>query len=498
MDVEAEKVMKKKEKQLLILFLILILLCGIYAVLQMQGRKEPKETAGETEIGHSLLALDADSIQNLDYVFEGETLSFHKEGENWIYDQDETFPLNQSMMTQMAGIFTSLASDREVQDSLSNLSQFGLSQPQNTITVKTTDGSSCTLYTGNKNTITGGTYFYLEGDSHVYMTSSDLSGTFNRGLYDLMELKQLDSVKETTMYQVILERKDVSLELNQYKDGRPDLDYTGSFLWFVKGQDKEESIADQDAINSLKDAVLGLSFDRCVNYKASEEELSRYGFEQPAAKLTVRYTSEETKETGKNADPSESTAESGSTETVEKVLTLEIGGQTEDKTGYYVRTEDSATVNIMSTDVLEYFLTVVPADFANKYIGYIPITKISKAEVSCEGKSMIMEIKQKEDGSSLYYVNGEETAEDHFKSLYTKLLSIDGEKALTGTETITGEPEISITFTLTDNAYFPQVTLKFTPYDSNYYVVTENKTPRVLANKMDVASLKASLSDNLQ
>ena len=68
-----------RSKRIVILLAVLAVCCvAAFAALQVQERQERIETSGEV-----VLEIDSDAVQTLSWTYEGETLSFHRDGD-WL------------------------------------------------------------------------------------------------------------------------------------------------------------------------------------------------------------------------------------------------------------------------------------------------------------------------------------------------------------------------------------------------------------------------------
>lgn len=93
---------------------------------------------------------DAD-VLSMTYAYEGETYTFERSGEEWIYEAD----------------------------------------PSNEVEI-VTEGRTYTLYMGNYNDIIGMYYIYVDDPSTVYVVTASVVNSFETGLEDIM-------VEETTV-----------------------------------------------------------------------------------------------------------------------------------------------------------------------------------------------------------------------------------------------------------------------------------------------------------
>ena len=93
-----------RSKRIVILLAVLAVCCvAAFAALQVQERQERIETSGEV-----VLEIDSDAVQTLSWTYEGETLSFHRDGD-WLYDGDETFPVDGEKVGVLLETFQSFA-----------------------------------------------------------------------------------------------------------------------------------------------------------------------------------------------------------------------------------------------------------------------------------------------------------------------------------------------------------------------------------------------------
>ena len=89
-------------KRLYILAGVLALTCAAAVwALHQEERQEQIASSGET-----VLEIDPDTVRSLSWEYDGETLSFHRDGP-WIYDSDEAFPVSGDSMQELLETFRS-------------------------------------------------------------------------------------------------------------------------------------------------------------------------------------------------------------------------------------------------------------------------------------------------------------------------------------------------------------------------------------------------------
>lgn len=199
--------MQKQGKQFVITVVILLVLVlayiGIHIYNQKQEEKKEKEEK-ENEI--TVTELDTDDVTAFSYQVSGETLSFTKDGDEWVYDQDTSLDLDEDVVNGMIEKAASLTADDSFDD-YDSLADYGLDQPSNTITL-TTKESTTTLYLGNQNAMTS-QYYLMTGDGEtVYAVDNTLSTTFSKTVDSLV--KEEDTQTEEPEEAVTEETESVS------------------------------------------------------------------------------------------------------------------------------------------------------------------------------------------------------------------------------------------------------------------------------------------------
>ena len=112
-----------RSKRLMILLAVLAVCCiAAFAALRFQERQERIETSGEV-----VLEIDSGAVQTLSWTYEGETLSFHRDGD-WLYDGDEAFPVDGEKVDELLETFQAFAASFVIEE-VEDLGQYGLDDP---------------------------------------------------------------------------------------------------------------------------------------------------------------------------------------------------------------------------------------------------------------------------------------------------------------------------------------------------------------------------------
>ncbi len=358
---------KNKSFKLIAGVMVIAVLGGVYYGLTVYNEKT-EEAEEEAAAGETILEVDVSALTAVTYTIDGEQVSFSLQDDGiWQKDDDETFPVDSSALLAPLDEASSLKSVRTLTE-VEDISEYGLDDPQNTITLTDEDGTETVITIGDNNASTGNDYLMLnEDESTIYTVSTDLSSAFSDDLYDYAESEELPTLQASTIVGVSLEQADgESYDL-----------YLEDAIWMVSETDTDGVEADSDIADTLTSALAGLSYTDYLDHNCTD--LSEYGLDEPAATLTITYeeeveTEEETEteetETEEAADEteaetdtdgeteSEEEAESETeTETESEVEMIEqtvifLIGDTDDSGDYYVQMEGSTEVHTISSSVL--------------------------------------------------------------------------------------------------------------------------------------------------
>ncbi|MCD7744455.1 MAG: DUF4340 domain-containing protein [Lachnospiraceae bacterium] len=361
--------MKIKNFKLIIGVVIICVLCGVYYGLTVYNEKteQAEEEAAEGEV---ILEVDTSTLTAVTYTIDGEQVSFTlQEDGSWQKDDDETFPVDSSALLAPLEEAAELKSIRTLTD-IEDTSEYGLDEPQNTITLTNEDGEETVITIGDNNASTGNDYLMLnEETSMVYTVSTDLSSAFSDDIYDYAESEEIPTLQASAITGVRLEET----------DGEGYDLYIEDAIWMVSsvnGSDgseadaEEETVtaeeladgveADADEADTLTSALAGLAYVDFLDHNCTD--FSKYGLDEPTAILTITYEEEvedeeedseetETEDAEEEAESESETETEDSVETIERTVTFQIG-DTDDNGNYYVRMEDSLEVHTISSTVL--------------------------------------------------------------------------------------------------------------------------------------------------
>ncbi len=384
--------MKKKTVKLVSAVVVLGVLCGAYEGVNFYVTSQEEKEAEEDDTSVELVSLEADDITAVSFTADQDNVEFDKKDDTWTEKSDADFPVNQDTVDSAVKGVASLTADQEISD-VEDLSQYDLDSPQNTITLTTEDGDT-TLEVGMESS---NNQYYVkksDDDKNVYLVSSTSIEPFMGTLYDFAESGTFPSVTSATITDVKVDKED-GYELTQDAE---------NLFWNVSDGKSSEK-ADTTAAGNVTSAIGSLAYDKFVDYNCTDD--SKYGFDDPYAVVTVKYTEEEAVESDEEnseestdadtTDTEESTTEASEessdadasdedssedepeTQTVEKTLTIYVGDETGDDR--YVKVNDSKEVYTITKDSLTDILDSTMSDFYSLTVSYVSVNDLDSLEV---------------------------------------------------------------------------------------------------------------------
>ena len=391
--------MKKKTVKLVSAVVVLGVLCAEYEGVNFYVTSQEEKETEENDTSVDLVSLEADDITAVSFTADQNEVEFDKKDDSWTEKSDANFPVNQDTVDSAVKGVASLTADQEISD-VEDMSQYDLDNPQNTITLTTADGDT-SLQIGMESS---NNQYYVkkeDDDKNVYLVSSSSIEPFMGTLYDFAESGTFPSVTSATITDVKVDKEN-SYELTQDAD---------NLFWNVSDGKTTEK-ADTTKAGTVTSAIGSLAYDKFVDYNCTDD--SKYGFDDPYAVITVKYTEEEAVESDEDseestdADTEESTTDEAAadtsedadasdedssedeeeTQTVEKTLTIYVGDETGDDR--YVKVDDSKEVYTITKDSLTDILDSTVSDFYNLTVSYVSSNDLDSLEVqSADGDHTI-------------------------------------------------------------------------------------------------------------
>ncbi|MDO4315830.1 MAG: DUF4340 domain-containing protein [Oscillospiraceae bacterium] len=327
----------QERRTVTILSTILAILCAALLIVLGIRYQENRDLPGEEAPAVPGAVTDPGAFTSLFYENGSTTLSFslNEEGD-WIWDADPDFPLDDAVITSITELLTSWKPQQTITDS-ATLESCGMDNPTATLTAGTAQGGAVTMLLGKATTDGSSYYMRYNGDeSTAYIIDGGLYELLCVPIYDMCELPQLPQLTEDTIRSVTIqgaapaegERGVTTYLAAQRAEGEDSVT-----TWRSSGA----NVTDDETVRALLSDLETLAFEKCVDYRPSDEAATICGFDEPAAKLKVEYVTD----TG-----------------VEQTLELTIGLPLPDGSGRYTRLGEDTTIYLLPTAALDPLMRV--------------------------------------------------------------------------------------------------------------------------------------------
>ena len=473
--------MKKKTVKLVSAVVVLGVACGAYVGVNSYVSSQEKKESEEEDTSVELTNLSTDNITSVAFTAGQDNVEFDKKDDTWSEKSDADFPVNQDTVNSAVGGVASLSAAQEISD-VEDLSEYDLDSPQNEIKLTTDDGDTV-LQIGMENTSTSQYYVKKsDDDKNVYLVDSSAVEPFMGTLYDFAESGTFPSVTSSTITEVKVDKED-GYELTQDPD---------KLFWNIS-DGKTSERADTDKAGTVTSAIGSLSYDSFVDYNCTDD--SKYGFDDPYAVITAKYTEEEAVEDESSTDSdTEDDSEEAETKTVDKEITIYVGDET--GSDRYVKVNDSKEVYTITEDSLTDILDSTVSDFYSLSVNYLSVNSLDSLEVKTpDGDHTVTVTREttkdsddedaEETTTVSYKLDGADLDDTTFTTFYNKLINMTAQQRLTEDYTPEGDPAYTFVFKDTDGN---ETTAEYYEYDTNFYAaVVGDKV--YLVNKMNIRDM---------
>lgn len=468
--------MKKKTVKFVSAVVALGVVSGAYVGVNSYVSSQEKKESEEEDTSVELTSLSTDDITSVAFTAGQDNVEFDKKDDAWSEKSDADFPVDQDTVNTAVGGIASLSAVQEISD-VEDLSEYDLDSPQNEIKLTTDDGDTV-LQIGMENESTSQYYVKKsDDDKNVYLVDSSAVEPFMGTLYDFAESGTFPSVTSSTITEVKVDKED-GYELTQDPD---------NLFWNIS-DGKTSERADTDKAGTVTSAIGSLSYDSFVDYNCTDD--SKYGFDDPYAVITAKYT--EDADSSDTEDDSEE--EETKTVTVDKEITIYVGDET--GSDRYVKVDDSKEVYTITEDSLTDILDSTVSDFYSLSVNYLSVNSLDSLEVKTPNGDHTVTVTRETTKDSAdeeaeetttvsYKLDGADLDDTTFTTFYNKLINMTAQQRLTEDYTPEGDPAYTFVFKDTDGN---ETTAEYYEYDTNFYAaVVGDKV--YLVNKMNIRDM---------
>lgn len=324
----------------ILLTVAIVLAVALAAVLIYKSRSAKAQEEAEAQAQADAVITQDQEYTDLSYYNGSATLSFTLDEEgSWVWADDPTFPLNQTTVTAIVDLLTSLTPQQTITDG-DTLEAYGLDNPSATVTASGADGVSLSLSLGKTTTDGQSYYMMMNGDeSTVYIISGTLYNYLSTPIYDMCLLPEIPDLSQENLSSItVLGAVSTTLTASQEEaetsggEESHDADADAAEVTVTWTDNQGGDVTENEQVDALLTELYTFSLTKCADWRPSDEAVSICGFDAPAAVAEITTTT--------------------------STLTITVGSATLDGTGYYVRVNDDTTIYQADTASVDTLLAV--------------------------------------------------------------------------------------------------------------------------------------------
>lgn len=325
--------------------LVILIALGAYLYF-VESKRDPADTGPKKD---KVFAVEADAIEEISIRSEsGDRTTLRKSGTEWQIVEPVAARPDSAEISGLTTNLSSLEIQSVVQEAASDLAEYGLAQPRVELSFKS-GGQQHTLQIGQKTPPGTDLYAKRANDNTVFLISSYLDSTFNRGTFDLRD-------------KIVLRVERDKLESVEVAASGREMRFVKSGVeWRIAAP--VQGRADFNAVDGLVSRLTGLQMKSVAAAEPTPADLKKFGLVTPAA--TVRLGS-------------------GSSQ-----ASLAIGGKAEDGSVY---AKDAARPGVFTIDAtLLDELKKAPDEFRQKDLFDARTFNATRVEIARGGQTVAFE-----------------------------------------------------------------------------------------------------------
>lgn len=460
----------KRSKRLYILLGILVLVCAAtFAVTQVEEQKEQIKNSGET-----VLEVPVDDVQSLSWEYGGTTLAFHKD-ENWLYDEDEAFLVDEEKIRELLEQFEAFGVSFIIED-VTDHSMYGLDDPACTIHFETGE-QAYQIDLGDLSNMDQERYVSI-GDGNVYLAKVDPLDQFAVSLRDM--ILHDDDLAYEQVSQIKFEGAEDHTIFYEEESTASDC---ADDVYFTKSGEKTLPL-DTGRVEDYLSILTTLNPSDHVTYNVTEEELASYGLDEPELKVTVDYTAED--EDGATASGIFELSVSRDPEGLAAAKEAQANDKEPEEVTGYIRIGDSQIIYKIPSYTCEKLLAASYDDLRHREVLTADLEDVYQLDITLEGNDYTIAADGEKDGERVWkYQDGEVDIRDLQNGLTSLRVSSTDKFTVEGTA---GKEEIRLTVWL-ENEDHPKVEIELDRYDGSDCLAKVNGETFALISRSDVVDL---------
>ena len=435
----------KRSQKIIVLLGVVAGACAVtFGVTKYEEQKEKIKNSDEI-----ILELDGDTVTSLSWEYDQEYLAFHKTDGKWFYDEDDAFPVDEEKIAELLEMFESFGVSFAIEE-VEDFSQYGLDDPMCIINVATED-ETYEIKLGDFSTMDSQRYVTM-GDNNVYLVNKDPFDTFELTISDMIDNDETPDLEQVNEIQFA-----GASDSRIYYEKDSKNTYCDYDVYFMDEEGASLPL-DTPTMNTYLRTIRNLGLEEYVTYNATEEELEKYGMDDPEMIVTIDHSWED-KDSKEEIEDTFVLNISRDPEEIKKAEKNDDNSDDADSNiTAYARIGESQIIYKLDAEDYKTLMAVGYDDLRHKEILTADFSDITQFDISLEGTEYTISTIGNSEGRK-YLFEEEELEIAKFK---TALMDLEAESFTE--ETPTEKEEISITVYL-DNENYPEIGIELYRYD---------------------------------
>lgn len=485
---------KKKTNNIIIMAVIVVILIGVFIVINVINKEE---TVDIEDFSYPITTLKSGQIESIVYDYKDGSHAYiiNTDG-TWYNGDDKEFPFSSDgFESQFVETFVGITATKKITEYEGGLEALGLKEPELTVTVTGKNSVATTYKMGNFNPTMNLYYIMINDDTeNIYMVADDLAYICRPDIYDYASIDSFPGYSTDTLDYLEFTTGGSNSKLF-YKADSSEEDITGfEWNWFFGEPFSRLMPCESSKMESLQEDVLQkLSYSKTINYKAAEEEMAKYGLDNPRGSYTIYC---DVKDDSGNVTDKAS-------------ITVYIGNLNSDEGGYYTREiktvgltqEKSNIVRIMETAGAEAVMGMNPLNYILQNVLFLSINDIDGSYITFNNgeNDYTFSFEGGDAGTTdddIYRQGDKEIDDKAFRDLWYQMTCIAPERIIaekTSTEDL--DAVYTIFSARNKDDYYGNITVRYIKYDATYYQVEINGVTDMLMRKKEVDDFFKALTE---
>jgi hypothetical protein len=445
---------------LIAVFAALAVLVGVLVILKVK----PNTTEATTEsTSIEIPKIEDDKIAAVVLKNANGGFSISKKQSAWTASP-ASITLDENSVAGLTSAFGYITIQSLVDENPTDLAQYGLSKPQATAILTSTDGTMITYLLGDKSPTGASYYFQVQGDPKVYTVYTSVGERMLWKITDLRgkTLTPAINADEITYFR-IREQNGAVIEIQEKTDAEAKDTSLGLGKFIVTKPYSYPIGCDPEPTDTLVRAPTSLSILDFVD--DAPKSLAPYGLDRPWGELLMRDKS--------------------------NTLGLQFGADKDSYTVYFKVTGKPSVYTISKSSLS--FMETKPFSVIEKFVYLGNIDDMERIDIeSPRGTHVITMTRtvkkaqaegEEDETITTFTVDGKNIEDKSFRDFYQILIGTQVEGELEGKPT----RNPAATFRFTRNKGDRLVTIRYYPYDQDFYGVTMGSKIEFVVSKSQLA-----------